>query len=146
MRGRYRLRDGDIILTKSNSIDVLGRSALFMQPSGDARTYVASNFLERVRVERDRCEPRFLWYWLHSADAREYFRRHASGTSSSLQNLNASKLGALTVPLPDPALQARCIAVLDRALDTIDQAQSLRWQTAITMTSLRDRAVNFVFQ
>jgi type I restriction enzyme S subunit len=106
------LKDGDIIIIRSNGSSALvGRSVVF-QDAGRPTTF--SGFCIRFRPDKNRIDPAFAAYYLRSPFVRQRFSAFGSGTG--IQNLSQSILAELPLKLPEMAEQRR-IAELLRALD-----------------------------
>lgn len=108
----YRLHEGDLLFNRTNSIEHVGRTAIF---EGAAPAVFAS-YLIRLTVDQSRCSPCFLNYYMNRRDVQREIKRLAS-RSVGQANINATKLRTVRFPLP-PSLdeQHEIIAVL-RAID-----------------------------
>jgi len=142
---KLKLIDGDIIMTKSNSIQLVGNSAIFRQPP-DRVVYIASNFLQHIRVDKTRCEPRFVWHCLMSPIAKEYYRLKASGTSPSLQNLNGAKIAAMKIPIPSLTEQRRVVSYLDGLLRKVELLAGFQSETAAGLDALLPSILDKAFK
>jgi len=111
---RYKLIDGDIIVTTSSgSKHLIGKNALFKQPE-DEHCYLYSNFTLRLSPRRDVIVPRYLHLYLNSSKAKAELLRIQS-TTSGLRNLPIPIYLAQTLPLPPPSEQRRIVEILDQA-------------------------------
>lgn len=108
----FRLEDGDLLFNRTNSIELVGRTAIFE----GTREAIFASYLVRLKVDATRCLPRFLNYYMNRSDVQHHIKRLASRAVGQA-NINASKLRTVTFPLP-PTLseQAEIVAILD-ALD-----------------------------
>ncbi len=103
----YRLHDGDLLFNRTNSHELVGRTALF---EGE-REAVFASYLVRLRVDRTRVHPAFLNFFLNLPATQERLRGLATrGVSQS--NISASKLKTLLVVQPPLDEQARIAALL----------------------------------
>lgn len=110
---RYRLIDGDIIVTTSSgSRELIGKNALFSQP-GDGKCYLFSNFTLRLRPRQDLIIPRFLHLYLNSSAAKSELLRIQS-TTSGLRNLPLPLYLSQGIWLPTPSEQGRIVEILDQ--------------------------------
>ncbi len=114
---RYRLQDGDIIVTSSSgSGHLIGKCAIFYQPT-DKRPYLFSNFTQRLRPNPKVVTPRYLYYYLLSPRAKaELDRIHT--TTSGLRNLNITLYLQQKIPLPSISEQNQIVGILEQA-DTL---------------------------
>ncbi|WP_207547139.1 restriction endonuclease subunit S [Mycolicibacterium fortuitum] len=108
----FRLEDGDLLFNRTNSIEHVGRTAIFE----GATEAVFASYLVRLTVDALRCLPRFLNYYMNRREVQHDIKRLASRAVGQA-NINATKLRTVAFPLP-PSLneQAEIIGVLD-ALD-----------------------------
>lgn len=130
-RVKKKLINGDIIVTASSgSPELIGKCALFSQPS-DGIDYFFSNFTLRVRPNKKKLDSRFLYYWLASDRGRAYLKG-ANDTTSGLRNLKKQIYLRQPIPLPPLEEQRRIAEVLDRA-DALRQKRRLALQKLDTL-------------
>lgn len=116
---RLLLADGDILFNRTNSPELVGKSAVFR--NAEAPMSFAS-YLIRVRLHPDIAVPEFVNYWINSAWGR-LWARQAKTDGVSQSNINGSKLALMPIPLP-PVDEQRLI--VSRAGQLLDQAERLR--------------------
>jgi len=108
----------DIIITKSSgSADHIGKASIADQSIAELEA-VYSNFMQRIRVNRN-ASPRYVWHLLNSSFARNHYNVYATSTSG-LGNLNGTIVGNLAFPIPDLATQRQIADFLDRETARID--------------------------
>ena len=113
---KYRLLTGDIVFARTGA--TTGKSFLVSDPP-DA---VFASYLIRLRLIDKELLPEFVSLFFQSAD---YWRAVKEGSSGSAQGgFNATKLGALTIPVPPLPEQHRIVALLDEAFDGIATAKA----------------------
>ena len=108
----FRLRPGDLLFNRTNSIALVGRMAIIE----DDRPAVFASYLVRLVVEVDRCIPEFLNYFMNWPRTQEEIKKLASRAVGQA-NINASKLRTVLFPLPAIDEQHNIAAILD----TIDR-------------------------
>lgn len=112
---KYRLRDGDVLFNRTNSPELVGKTAVFR---GD-RPAIYAGYLIRVRCSK-RLIPEYLAYCLNSPAGRDYCQRvKADGVSQS--NINARKLAAFTFSLPPLAEQVEIVHRTEALLTLSDR-------------------------
>lgn len=117
---RFRLSPGDVLFNRTNSFELVGKTALFDLPG----EYVFASYLVRLRTNRERLLPEFLNYYLNWDLAQLRLRTLASrGVSQS--NISASKLKAFEMPFPPIAEQRQIVDIL-RAAETKVRAEERR--------------------
>jgi type I restriction enzyme, S subunit len=120
----YALRDGDLLVNRVNSLSHLGKTALIVQPQEDM---IFESNMMRLRVDRSRVLPTYIFLVLTSAQARAHFRgcaKRAVGQSS----INQGDVKGVPVVLPSLSLQAKIVSFIQLA----DRC------TRLTETKLRD--------
>ena len=121
---KFRLETGDILFNRTNSLALVGKTALF---EGDEDTVFAS-YLVRVRTDRTRLDPHYVNHYLNDAATQSRLKRLASrGVSQS--NINASKLRALEIPVPPMAEQLEIVSHL-QGVDALLRAEEARMAAA----------------
>ncbi|MBC7217451.1 MAG: restriction endonuclease subunit S [Candidatus Caldatribacterium sp.] len=146
---QYKLEPGDILVNKSSgSPHLVGWPAIFEDPA-DGRIYLFSNFMLRLRPQRDRVDPWFLLFWLHSPIARSIYLA-AQDTTSGLRNLRVREFISLPIPLPPLPEQQRIVARIEELMARVREARRLRqeakedaerlWQSVLAETFPRPTA------
>lgn len=128
---RFRLERGDVLFNRTNSIDKVGKSALF-DLDGD---WVFASYLLRVVVEPDLLDPRFLNYVL-GAPATKATLRGLAVRAVSQANINATKLKDLLVPVPPISDQRRIAEIVQTVDQKIAAEEARRDALAILFDSL----------
>jgi type I restriction enzyme S subunit len=91
---KYRLDSGDVLFNRTNSPDLVGKSAVFR----GEREAIYAGYLIRVRCGKD-LNPDFLAYLLNGPRGRQYcWQVKSDGVSQS--NINARKLAAFSFQIP----------------------------------------------
>jgi type I restriction enzyme S subunit len=140
--GHYWLRSGDLLVTRSNTELLLGHAAIY---SGQPTPCIYPDLMMRLKVDPDRAETRFVYYWLRTPDVRARIENAGSGTSSTMKKITQKDVMALPFPV-DVTLAAQLAAVrsLDDVVSRLDGARSIQQSAAqdisALMPSLLDRA------
>lgn len=92
---RLMLHDGDLLFNRTNSPELVGKAAVFHEPT----PMTFASYLIRVRFASDVADPDFVNYWVNSAWGRTW-ARHVKTDGVSQSNINGTKLGAMPLPLP----------------------------------------------
>ncbi len=111
----FRLKPGDLLFNRTNSIDLVGRMAIVE----DDRPAVFASYLVRLTVDDGRCDPRFLNYFMNWPATQTEIKKLASRAVGQA-NINATKLRTVRFPLPTLDEQREIAAILDAIDRKID--------------------------
>ena len=111
---KYRLQEGDVLFNRTNSPELVGKTALYR---GESEAIYAG-YLIRICCSLDLL-PEFLTYALNSPLGRYYcWQVKTDGVSQS--NVNAKKLGSFTFELPSTAEQKEIVQRIEKMFKAID--------------------------
>ena len=118
----FQLCDGDLLFNRTNSIELVGRTAIF---EGTERAVFAS-YLVRLTVDAQQCHPRLLNYFMNWQRTQAEIKKLASRAVGQA-NINAAKLRTVAFPLPPSVEEQReIVAILDAIDRKIDLHQRKR--------------------
>jgi type I restriction enzyme S subunit len=84
----------------------LGVAAIY---DGADDQFIYPDLMMKIRLST--CvDAQYVHLWLISEDARDYFRRHATGTQGTMPKVNQSVVSMTPIPLPPAREQARIVA------------------------------------
>lgn len=125
--GRYKLSAGDIVISRAGSVGV---SALI----GQCPDSVFASYLIRFRLEPS-VDSQFVSCFLKSPD---YWRQvAASAAGIALQNVNAKKLSAVTLPIAPLPEQHRIVAEIEKHFTRLDAAVAALRRARANLTRYR---------
>lgn len=93
----YFLREGDFLVSRSNTLDKIGRAAVFR---GEIENCAYPDLMMRFRINEEKVNVNFLDEYLRSEMVRAHFRRCAAGTSGSMVKITKEVLEKLEIILP----------------------------------------------
>lgn len=126
-RLKFRLEPGDVLFNRTNSFDLVGRTAIFDLP-GD---FVFASYLIRLRTRRNRLRPAFLNHYFNWSATQRRLKGIASRAVSQ-SNISASRLRGFLVALPSPEEQDQII----RCIDQIDRLRSVHQRQCDVLQTL----------
>jgi type I restriction enzyme S subunit len=129
---RYKLNVGDVLINRTNSLELVGKAATFDVEEGD---WVFASYLVRVEVDRARVLPEFVTAVINSTMGRDYVLRTAR-RAIGMVNLNVKEMAKFPMPVPPLDEQERVVLRL-KAARTL--AEELR-------TSMVEPEIGFVRQ
>jgi type I restriction enzyme S subunit len=115
---RLLLADGDLLFNRTNSPELVGKSAVFHERG----PMTFASYLIRVELDTNVANPDFVNYWINSAWGRAWASlTKTDGVSQS--NINGTKLGHMPLPLPpieeQRVIVERASAMLDATYRTL---------------------------
>lgn len=115
---KYRLRAGDVLFNRTNSPELVGKTAVF---KGEQEAIYAG-YLIRVRCGK-KLLPAFLNYCLNSPAGRDYcWQVKSDGVSQS--NINAKKLAAFPFDLPPLIEQCEIVTRVETLFTFADRLEA----------------------
>ncbi len=132
---KFALRRGDLLFNRTNSPELVGKSAVY---SGEDGAACFASYLIRVRLT-DGCDPRWVALYLNSPAGRRWatsVRTQQVGQA----NINGTKLASLPLPLPPVEEQARRLHEYERQT-TIAQSLSRSIESALARSNALRRAI-----
>jgi type I restriction enzyme S subunit len=91
----YWLAQGDLLISRSNSIDLVGNAAIY---NGSPSPCIYPDLLMKLKVNPDAADTQFVHYWLQSRTVRQYIRKNAKGTSPSMKKISQGTV--MGIPWP----------------------------------------------
>lgn len=116
---RFRVREGDVLLTEGGDFDKLGRGAVW---EGQIKDCVHQNHIFVVRPQIRKLNTRFFAYQTQGPHGRAYFQS-CSKQSTNLASINSTQLRqfpALLPPLPEQRKIAEILGTWDDGLEKLD--------------------------
>ena len=108
----FRVNDGDLLFNRTNSFELVGRTALFRS----TRDAVFASYLIRLALDQRVLHPAFVNYFFNLPSTQRDLKRLASrGVSQA--NISASKLRGFRIPKPPTLLEQGGIADRVQAID-----------------------------
>ena len=109
----YRLQPGDIVFNRTNSAELVGKTAVFE----GGREAVFASYLIRFRVRPDLADPWFVSAYINSPPGRTFIAQNMARAIGQV-NISASTMHRMRIPLPSLEQQRRIAAKLAEASHT----------------------------
>jgi type I restriction enzyme S subunit len=114
---RYEISDGDFLLTRANTPDLVGDVCVVR---GAPPRLMLCDLVYRLNLRRDRVAPEFFAYWFLSPTGRYQIEVEARGSSQSMVKVSQGLIRAWMTVLPPIPDQRAITAFLDRETARID--------------------------
>ncbi len=128
---KYLLREGDILFNRTNSAELVGKSAVY--PGG--RRAVFASYLIRLRVDRRLASPYFVCSYINSRRGRQYIQSRLVRAIGQA-NVNARKLLEMPILIPPLAEQHRLVDYLDGVRAHVAELKHLQAASAAELDRL----------
>lgn len=115
---RTELADGDFLISRSNTRERVGFSAMFR---GEVTNCSYPDLMMRFRPDQNKLNPVYLEQSLRSPLVLGYLQSAAAGTSGSMVKLTGKSVGKAPIPVPPLPEQRKIADILstwDRAIET----------------------------
>jgi type I restriction enzyme S subunit len=113
------IADGDILVSRANTRELLGLAALVIQPR---RKLILCDKLFRFRPKSTKFDGRFLVYCLRGKTSRAQIESSTNGASSSMQNIGQGVLKNLWVSAPSVDEQKCIVSFIEKATNPLTTA------------------------
>ena len=110
------LEDGDLLFGRRSLIEAGAGKCSLVEDLSEPTTFESS--IIRVRLDRNRARPRFIYYWLKSPHGRGHIRSIVTGTN--VKGIRGSVLKTLPVACPPSAVQDALVRILRTYDDLIE--------------------------
>ena len=137
----YSVKNGDIVIVKSSgsATNIITGKAGFIDYL--CKSIVFSNFLMRVQPNRDRYEPKFLYYFLISSITKERIKRMVSTTT--YPNLKVEEYISNLIPMPSSKdEQIKIAAFLDHKTKHLDELIRIKERKIELLREQRTALIN----
>lgn len=131
---KYTTQDGDILFNRTNSKDLVGKTAVFR---GD-RVMAIAGYLIRARVN-NKALPDYISGYLNSAHGKAKLR-HICKNIVGMANINAQEFQDIPIVVPPLQLQERYAQIVDRSAEAVAVQQKHMAECDRLYASLTQRA------
>jgi len=140
----YWLSQGDLLITRSNTADLVGHVAIY---DGDPKRCLYPDLMMRIPVDRSRADVRFIYWWLRSTPARDFVRSRAKGTNPSMAKISQQTVMDIPMPvLPHIEEQRRLVALLDSLQNSVDGLARKQLATSDELAALLPTVLDHAFR
>ncbi|MDZ7968918.1 MAG: restriction endonuclease subunit S [Nostoc sp. DedSLP03] len=113
---KYRLIKGDIIFNRTNSAELVGKTAVFE----DSRDAVFASYLIRFRVLEELAIPNYIAAYINSESGRKFIEANMARAIGQV-NISASTMHKMPIPLPPLSDQKHIAATLTGKIAEAEQ-------------------------
>jgi type I restriction enzyme S subunit len=133
----YRLREGDLLVNRVNSRELVGKAA-YIPASLEPSVFESKNI--RVRLDTSKVLPKFINYQL-LAGSRRYFAGNAQQVVG-MASISQQQLADFPIVMADLAAQHCIVAELEKQFSRLDEAVANLKRVKANLRNLRASALN----
>jgi len=134
------LRKGDVLVNRTNSAELVGKSAVFDQND----EFGFASYIIRLRFDPNIINPQFASIYINSQLGREYILNKKKQMTGQA-NVNSEKLKGLPIIFPDTNLQAKIVQQLTNLKLKIKELNALQRDIDDKLQYLEDSFLNKLF-
>jgi type I restriction enzyme S subunit len=114
---RQLLQQGDIVISVSNSRELVGKSAI----ANNEWDGTFGAFLTTLRVDKEVANPKYIYYFMQT---RRWLSEIASQSTATnnIANINNSRLGSLKIQVPSLKEQEKIVAKIEELFSEMEAA------------------------
>ncbi|MBN1382560.1 MAG: restriction endonuclease subunit S [Deltaproteobacteria bacterium] len=142
--GHYWLKSGDLLMTRSNTPELVGHTAIY---DGNPSPCIYPDLMMRLITKVDMVNKRFVWYWLQSPVVRKFILQKAKGTSPTMKKISQRVVMKIPFPTSLPITdQCYIVNILDELQFEIDKIKIFQNKTASEIESLLPAILDRAFK
>lgn len=138
---KYLLQEGDILFNRTNSAELVGKTALYKHNHPKA---IFASYLIRLKIKSGYSIPEYVSYYINSVFGRTYIKRVVSQNVGQA-NVNGTKLKNLNLPLPTYDEQIQIVQEIESRLSESDHLEKTIDQSLQRAELLRQSILNKAF-
>jgi type I restriction enzyme, S subunit len=130
----YWLREGDLLVTRSNTPELVGHVAIY---DGRPTPCIYPDLMMRLDVDEEKADKRFIVHLLKCTPVRDYIKRNAKGTSPTMKKISQDIVMKIPFPTHLPRTeQSRIVERLDDLQGKVDSLRTLQAETTAELDAL----------
>lgn len=133
---KYVVRKGDILFNRTNSRDLVGKTALFDLDN----EMVIAGYIIRVRVDEEKMLPVYVVRYMNTSFMKSYYYNLCKGAVNQA-NINSKELKAMPLPVPSLTLQQE----FAKKIEAIEKQKELIKQSLVETETLFNSRMDYYF-
>ena len=117
-RLKYLLDKGDLLFNRTNSMELVGKSAVF----DGSREAVFASYLVRFRIATEKADPAYVGAFINSQYGRKFIEANM-GRAIGQVNVSASTMRKMPIRLPPLVEQQRIVAMLSERTAAVEHVR-----------------------
>ncbi|HCY77689.1 MAG TPA: restriction endonuclease [Ignavibacteriales bacterium] len=139
---KYLLEDGDILFNRTNSAELVGKSAIYKKHHPKS---IFASYLIRVKVTKTIYSPEFLNYYINSSYGRDFIKSVVSQNVGQA-NVNGTKLKGMQIPLVPLNQQTQIVEEIEKRFSEADNLEKAIDESLVKSETLRQSILKQAFE
>jgi len=141
-KARYWIRNGDFLITRSNTPDLVGHVAI---ASGIEQPTIYPDLIMRMNPMPDRALTEFLYYQLRTPVLRAEIMGRAQGANPTMKKISNGAVKTLPIAVPPIATQQTIVETLDVLSEETQRLARLYEQKLAALEALKKSLLHQAF-
>lgn len=116
----HRVKKGDLIISRANTIELVGAVVLVEK---DYPNRLLSDKTLRLKLKEGKVLPEYLLHILKLPEARKHIEDNATGTSNSMRNISQKSICSIPVPDADETTQKKIIELMQGTKNEVKKGE-----------------------
>ena len=142
LRRHYWVRDGDFLITRSNTPELVGHVAI---ANGISEPTIYPDLIMRMTPASDRMLTQFLWYQMRTPTLRAEIMGRAQGANPTMKKVSNGAVKTLPIVVPPIREQKVIVATLDALAIKTQRLESLYQQKLTALETLKKSLLHQAF-
>ncbi len=138
----YWLREGELLVTRSNTQQLVGHVAIY---DGTPQKAICCDLIMKMQVDATKAHTRFVYFYLRSPEARCYLTSRAQGASSTMKKIGKPVVQNIPIPLPSLAKQKAATEKIDAIREETQRLESLYQRKLAALDELKKSLLHRAF-
>lgn len=140
---KHRIKKGDLIISRANTIELVGAVVLVEK---DYPNRLLSDKTLRLLVDTGQVLPEFILHILKLPEARNHIESNATGTSDSMRNISQDTICSIPIPFVSKSEQRKIVELLESANDLINSINMASGRMIKDLETLPKKLLSTAFE
>ncbi|GAB1723014.1 MAG: hypothetical protein NTNFB01_19100 [Nitrospira sp.] len=141
-RARYWVRNGDFLITRSNTPELVGHVAI---ASGIEKPTIYPDLIMRMNPDPAKAVTEFLYYQMRTSALRKEISGRAQGANPTMKKISNEAVRTLPIVVPPIREQHRVVAQLDSLAAETQRLESIYRQKLAELGELKQSLLHQAF-
>jgi type I restriction enzyme, S subunit len=138
----YWVNDGDLLITRSNTTELVGHVAIC---EGLSEPTIYPDLIMRMKVDPRKALTEFVYYQLRAQNIREIIRTSATGANPTMKKIKKSIVQGLPIAYPSIEGQSNIVEALDELACKAQALESLYREKLSALSELKQSILQKAF-